>query len=86
MGCVLLTFLATSLADIGAELTNGLGKFAPTGHIRGCQIADFGAVSVQLDATGHHFDVFFLQTRAGAMIAFGSAGQTGIDTALKLLM
>jgi hypothetical protein len=41
---------------------------------------DGGALDVELGATYHHFEVFFVQIHGSAIIADGGRTQTGLDT------
>lgn len=76
---VLATLFGACLANLCAQAAERLGKFAPSCHIAGGKTTNLRAIHVQPDATGHTFNVFFLQARSGTVVALGGTGITGID-------
>lgn len=74
-----------SVADIGAELAQGLRLFAAARHELGSHAADGGAVEVHADAVGHLGDVLLAEARLRAHVARLRALQASVDAGLKLL-
>ena len=64
---VLRALHAASVASFGAKLADALGKLRATGHFAHRERADIGAAPVELDAAGHHLDVFLVQARGGTV-------------------
>ena len=85
MSRVLFTLLGAGVTNLGAEFANLLGKWAAAGHECYGRIAHFGAVAVQFNASGHHFDVLFLKTSLGAGVAGNGAVLTSVNTILIVL-
>lgn len=83
---VLGAFVATRLADVGAQAADGLRMFAATSNRRGRQLADRGAVHVERDAARHHFHVLLLQAGCGAMVARDGARVARFDAREVLLV
>jgi len=50
---------ATGPADLSAEAADVCGVLAVSSHKVGSELANFGAIHVQLDAPSHHFHVIF---------------------------
>jgi hypothetical protein len=78
-GLMLAAFFTTSLAHIGTQAAKLFGLFAAKTHeLSGC-ITKGSAFHIQLNAAGHHFHVFFLRARRGAVITNSRAAETGVD-------
>jgi len=84
VGTVLLTLVATGLADFGALAQQMLAMLRAAGNQAGRQGADIGAVAVEAYAAGHHFYVFFFEASGGAVLAGGDAGVEGVEEGLVL--
>lgn len=76
---VLGAFLATGLADLGAQLAQLLGELAVARHVAGGQAADCCAVHVQRDTSRHHFDVLLLKAGGRTVVAGVCAAVAGFD-------
>ena len=85
-GRMLLAFLDTGVAHVGAGLADHARELAATAHIARRQAADRGAVDVELYAAGKHPDVLLVQAGRGAVVASQCAGVAGVDAGLELLM
>ena len=72
-------FVATRLADVGAQGADGIGVLATAGHRGGGQLANRSAVHIERDAARHHLDVLLVQAGCGAMIAGHGAGVAGFE-------
>ena len=79
---VLGALVAAGFADVGAQAQQMLGMVRAAGHEAGRQGADIGAVTVELDAAHHHFNIIFLQAGSGTMLARGYAGIEGVEQGL----
>jgi len=79
---VLGTFIATRLADLGAQGADGMRVFALAGHRVGGQATNSRAIHIKCDATRHHLDVNFLETGGKALIAGRGASNAGLNTGL----
>jgi hypothetical protein len=66
-------FFTARAGNFSAHPANLMGKLGAAGHKGRCREADSGAVPVEGDAPGHHFNVLLLQTGCGAMLAFHGA-------------
>ena len=86
VGSVLFALIAAGFADFGAFFQQVRGMFRAPGHEAGREGADIGAIAVDADAAGHHFDIFFLQAGGGAVLAGGDAGIEGVEEGLILLV
>jgi hypothetical protein len=83
---VFATLFAAGFTNFGTD-TADLGGFAAAKAHQLCSgITDSGTFHIQLNATCHHFYVFFLRTGRGAMITNGGTTQTGIDAGLVLVI
>jgi hypothetical protein len=83
---VFAAFLAAGAAEVGADPAQFLGKLRPARHESRRHSTEDCALMIQIDAARHFFDVLFLQTGAGAMLAFHRASVAGLDTALIFLV
>src|SRR5437879_5383806 len=72
-------FRSTGATGLCAETANCRRKLRIGAHQQRCCAAKHGAISVQLNAAGHHFHVVFSQTSAGAISAFVRAVIAGFD-------
>ena len=81
---VIFAFFGATVADAFTKLAKLFREFPAHAHDLGGSVAEGGALQVELDATGHAFDVIFKQTGAGALLAKGGAGAAGLDTFLVL--
>jgi len=76
------TFERTGIAYCGADHCQGLCLAAAQAkHFGRCR-ADGRTFHVELNAAGHHLNIFFFQAGAGAMPANGGTAQTSFDTGL----
>lgn len=66
----------------GAGAADGFRESGPAGHPARGQGTDIGAIAVEHDAPGHHFDILLLKAGACAMFAFLRALFAGADTFL----
>lgn len=82
---MLSALVSASLANLGAGLADRTGKLAAACHEASRKTANLGAVDIESNAVGHHFDVIFLQAGAGTCIAGGGASVAGVDAGLELI-
>jgi|TARA_R110002095_G_scaffold209222_4_gene195604 hypothetical protein len=80
---VLATFFSTVATGLRTDAANLLGELAVTGHERGGECTQVGAVSVKLDAAGHHFHVVFAQTGCSAGFTSDGAVGTRLDACVE---
>ncbi len=78
--------IATSLAYVSTNFTDGFGKFATTGHVACGEPAYLCTVHVGCYTPRHHLDVLLLQARGGTKITGVGTGVAGFDTRRKLLI
>lgn len=83
---VLRAFLAACLANFSAKSADRLSELTASSHVAGRHATNLRAVHVELYTSGHTLDILLFQAGDGAVVAFGSAGVTCIDTRLELFM
>lgn len=79
-------FLCACRANFGTQLAETRGEIRIAGEFPRGQGADVGAASVEVDATGHHLDLVFLEAEARATFAGGDAGPACVDTGLMFIV
>jgi hypothetical protein len=84
VGTVLFALVAAGFAHFGTLAQQVRAVLRATGNQAGHQGADIGAIAVEANTAGHHFDVFFLQAGGGAVLAGGNAGVKGVEEGLVL--
>jgi hypothetical protein len=80
------TFHCAFFANFCADATNILCFAAAQAHEFRCGVTNRRTFHIELNAAGHHLNVFFLRTRACAIITNGCTAQTGFYTGLVLLV
>jgi len=85
-GVVLAAFVGTGLTGVGAKAADFFGFIGAKAHQLGGGVAQGGAFHIQLNAAGHHFDVFFLQAGGSTMVANGGTGEAGINAGFVLVI
>jgi hypothetical protein len=73
------TFVGTGVTELGAQPADVVRKFRSARHESRSHGTDLRTIPVERDAARHDFDVVFLQTCAGTMLAFGRP-QYNFDT------
>jgi hypothetical protein len=84
--CMHFAFFCATRAYFGAKLAKLRSHNTVHAHDTCCCFAKSSAFKVELNATGKHFYIFFLQAGRRAMIALGSAFTAGIDTFLVMML
>ena len=83
---VFAAFSTTGFAELCAEAAQFLREPRPAAHEGRSAPANFGAISIEANAFGHHGHVAL--TQAGGRAVFAGFGTTdaGVDTTLEFLM
>lgn len=72
-------FVSALITNLCADPAKFLCPFTTDAHQLCCSIADGCTFHIQLNASSHHFYIFFLCARRCTMIANGSATKTGFN-------
>jgi len=78
--------VAAGFANLGTLAQQVLGVFGATSHEAGGQVTNVGAVTVELNAAGHHLYVVFLQAGRSTVFTGINAGIQRRQQALVLRM
>jgi hypothetical protein len=76
------TFFTAATTRFRTETTDFTGQFGAARHGAGSNPANGGAIDVEADAAGHHFDILFGKASSGAVIAAISAVVARVNAAL----
>lgn len=79
-------FRTTRVANFRAQLADAFREVGTSGHFPSRKRTDIRAAAVEFDATRHHFDVFFVQTRSGAVFAGLHALVTGLNAVFVMFV
>lgn len=85
-GMVFPAFVRTSLTGLGAERALPLRIGASHAHQLGGSVAQGGTLHIELNAPGHHADIFFPGTGTGAMVTDSGALKTGVNAGFPFMI
>lgn len=83
---MLLALFGTSLAYLRANAAEIFRPAAAQAHQLSCIIASSGAFHIQLNTSGHHLHVLFLQTGRRTMVTDRPTPKTGVNTFLIIVV